>query len=66
LICGKPSPKQEEIYQIVKDAHDKAIEKVRPGIPIYEVDSAARDYIRDQGYGDYFGHGTGHGIGLAA
>jgi len=65
LICEKPSPKQEQIYQIVKDAHDKAIEKVRPGIPICEVDSAARDYIRDQGYGDYFGHGTGHGIGLA-
>jgi Xaa-Pro aminopeptidase len=65
LICGKPSPEQEKIYQIVKDAHDRAIEKVRPGIPICEVDSAARDYIRDQGYGDYFGHGTGHGIGLA-
>ena len=65
LICGKPSPKQEEIYQIVKDAHDKAIEKVRPGIPICEVDQAARDYIQEQGYGDYFGHGTGHGIGLA-
>jgi Xaa-Pro aminopeptidase len=65
LICGKPSAKQEEIYQIVKDAHDRAIESVRPGIPICEVDQAARDYIRDQGYGDYFGHGTGHGIGLA-
>jgi Xaa-Pro aminopeptidase len=65
LICGNPSPKQEKIYQIVKDAHDRAIERVRPGIPICEVDSAARDYIRDQGYGDYFGHGTGHGIGLA-
>ncbi|MGQ9645673.1 MAG: M24 family metallopeptidase [Thermodesulfobacteriota bacterium] len=65
LICGKPSSKQEEIYQIVKGAHDRAIEKVRPGIPISEVDSAARSYIRDQGYADYFGHGTGHGIGLA-
>jgi Xaa-Pro aminopeptidase len=65
LICGKPSPKQEQIYQIVNDAHDKAIEKIRPGIPTCEVDSAARDYIRGQGYGDYFGHGTGHGIGLA-
>jgi Xaa-Pro aminopeptidase len=65
LICGKSSPEQKKIYQIVKDAHDRAIEKVRPGIPICEIDSAARDYIRDQGYGDYFGHGTGHGIGLA-
>jgi Xaa-Pro aminopeptidase len=65
IVCGKPTSEQQKIYQIVKDAHDKAIEKVRPGIPICEVDSAARDHIRSQGYGDYFGHGTGHGIGLA-
>jgi Xaa-Pro aminopeptidase len=65
VVCGKPNSEQQKIYQIVKDAHDKAIEKVRPGIPICEVDSAARDHIRSRGYGDYFGHGTGHGIGLA-
>ncbi len=65
LVCGKPSLKQQKIYQIVKEAHDKAIEMVRPGIPICEVDAAARDHIRNQGYGEYFGHGTGHGIGLA-
>jgi Xaa-Pro aminopeptidase len=49
----------------VKEAHDKAIERVRPGIPIGEVDGAARNHIRDEGYGEYFGHGLGHGIGLA-
>jgi Xaa-Pro aminopeptidase len=65
VVCGKPSSEQEKIYQLVKEAHDKAIEKVRPGIPISEVDGAARDHIRNQGYGEYFGHGTGHGIGLA-
>ena len=65
VVVGKPSPEQEKIYRIVKDAHDRAIEKVRPGIPIQEVDRAARDYIRQAGYGDYFGHGTGHGTGLA-
>ena len=65
VVCGKPSSEQEKVYQVVKEAHDKAIEKVRPGIPIGEVDAAARDYIRSQGYGEYFGHGTGHGIGLA-
>ena len=65
VICGRPSSEQEKIYQLVKEAHDKAIEKVRPGIPISEVDGAARDHIRNQGYGEYFGHGTGHGIGLA-
>jgi Xaa-Pro aminopeptidase len=65
VVCGNPSSDQKKIYQVVKDAHDKAIEKVRPGIPLYEIDRAARDYIQHQGYGEYFGHGTGHGIGLA-
>ena len=65
VVCGKPSLEQEKIYRIVKEAHDRAIEKVRPGIPIHEVDDAARDTIRQSGYEEYFGHGTGHGIGLA-
>jgi len=65
VVCDKPSLEQQKIYQIVKEAHDKAIEKVRPDIPLSEVDGAARDHIRNQGYGEYFGHGTGHGIGLA-
>jgi Xaa-Pro aminopeptidase len=65
VVCGSPSAEQQKIYEIVKDAHDKAVEKVRPGIPVAEIDGAARDHIRNQGYGEYFGHGTGHGIGLA-
>jgi Xaa-Pro aminopeptidase len=65
VVCGSSSPEQKKIFQIVKDARDEAIDKVRPGIPLHEVDAAARDHIRHQGYGDYFGHGLGHGIGLA-
>jgi Xaa-Pro aminopeptidase len=65
VVCGQPSSEQKKIYQVVREAHDKAIERVRQGIPIQEIDKAARDHIRDQGYGEYFGHGTGHGIGLA-
>ena len=65
VVCGGPSSEQQKIYRIVKEAHDKAIERVRPGIPIGEVDGAARDHIRSEGYGEYFGHGLGHGIGLA-
>jgi len=64
-ICGDPSPEQQKMVQVVREAHDKAIEMVRPGIPIRDVDAAARDHIRDCGYGDYFGHGLGHGVGLA-
>ena len=65
LICGQPSLEQKKVYEVVKDAQQGAIEKVRPGVPLLEIDAAAREYIRSQGYGDYFGHGLGHGIGLA-
>ena len=65
VVFGEPSEEQRKVYQIVKDAHDKAIETVRPGIPLNRVDAAARDYIRNFGYGDCFGHGLGHGVGLA-
>ncbi|OGP69459.1 MAG: hypothetical protein A2169_12440 [Deltaproteobacteria bacterium RBG_13_47_9] len=65
VVCGEPSARQIEIYQVVKEAHDKAIEKIQPGLLIHEVDEAARNHIQRCGYEEYFGHGTGHGIGLA-
>jgi Xaa-Pro aminopeptidase len=65
VICGPPTPEQKTIFQLVKEAHDKAVALVRPGVSIHEVDAAARDHIRNGGYGDYFGHGLGHGVGLA-
>ena len=52
-----------EIYGIVLQAQALAIAKVAPGRSLREVDLAARDHIREKGYGDRFGHGTGHGIG---
>lgn len=64
VVIGQPDERQEEIYKIVKDAHDLAIAEVRPGITGRELDSVARDYIRGKGYGNYFGHGLGHGVGL--
>jgi len=65
LFCHSSTSEQRKIYDIVKEAHDRAIAKIRPGIPISEVDRVARESIQTQGYGEYFGHGTGHGIGLA-
>lgn len=64
VIIGKPDARQREVYQVVKDAHDKAIEAVRPGVALKELDAVARDHIAAKGYGDYFGHGLGHGVGL--
>ncbi|MDD4642731.1 MAG: Xaa-Pro peptidase family protein [Erysipelotrichaceae bacterium] len=52
------------IYDIVKKANLAAIAKIRPGVSFAEVDQAARSIINDAGYGQYFTHRTGHGIGL--
>ena len=61
---GRPTPKGEKIYNIVLEAQMAALEAVKPGVPCGEVDKAARDVIKACGYGEAFGHGTGHGVGL--
>nr|WP_116591975.1 aminopeptidase P family protein [Methanobrevibacter thaueri] len=55
---------QQEIWDIVAEAHDKAIKAIRPGMKCCEVDKVARDIIADYGYGDKFIHSTGHSLGL--
>lgn len=64
IVLGKATPKQREIYSIVSEAQRRAIEGIRPGIKATVVDALARDYIKAKGYGEYFGHGLGHGVGL--
>lgn len=64
LYIGSPDKKFLEIYNIVKEAHITATEKVKAGIPIKEIDLAARQVIEKSGYGEYFTHSTGHGIGI--
>lgn len=63
-IMGRPQKWQKEIYSIVKEAQIRAIETIGPGVPANVVDKAARSYISECGYGDFFGHGLGHGVGL--
>lgn len=58
------SEKMREIYDIVLNAHKKAAEKIIAGNTAADVDNASRDYITEMGYGEYFGHSTGHGVGL--
>ncbi len=65
LMRGRSISRQKELYYTVLEARNRAIKSVRPGIRSAAVDGAARDYIRAAGYGDFFGHGTGHGVGLA-
>jgi Xaa-Pro aminopeptidase len=64
VVVGQPDQKQREIYQLVKKAQDIGVQTVRGGMLGKEVDQAARSVIAKAGYGDYFGHGLGHGIGL--
>ena len=59
-----PSEEHKKIYEIVKEANLKAIEKVKSGVKFSEIDAAARDYITESGYGAYFTHRTGHSIGI--
>jgi Xaa-Pro aminopeptidase len=61
---GNDINKKKEIYQIVLEANKRAISLVCPGIKSKEVDNSARNFIKKVGYGKFFGHGTGHGVGL--
>lgn len=65
LILGKPTREQKKIYDTVRRAQEKALKKIRPGALVRKIDAAAREVIGRAGYGKFFGHGTGHGVGLA-
>lgn len=58
------SDRHEQIYNIVLEANKRAIKAVKPGARFCDVDNAARDYIAEKGYGEYFTHRTGHCIGI--
>ena len=64
VAIGKISHKLKKIYQIVLDAQQKAIENVKSGIAASKLDAIARNYISKNGYGKFFNHSLGHGVGL--
>lgn len=64
LAVGEPEAKLKEIYEIVYEAQRLGMEGIKPGMTGKEADALTRDYISEKGYGEYFGHSTGHGIGL--
>ena len=64
-VCvGTPTEEMREIYHIVRTAQNAGLAAARPGITGKELDAAARDIIKDAGYGDAFGQSLGHGVGL--
>jgi Xaa-Pro aminopeptidase len=64
FALGPPKDREAEIYEVVRLAQQRAMEGARPGVPCAEVDDLARSAIIDEGYGEYFQHSLGHGVGL--
>lgn len=64
VVIGKASKKQKDIYSIVLRAQQHALDGIRAGIDSRKADALARDVITQAGYGSYFGHALGHGVGL--
>lgn len=64
IAIGAPDSQLRDIYQIVKEANELVYHSIKPGMIGRDVDKIARDFIKDKGYGEAFGHGLGHSIGL--
>lgn len=64
FVIGEPSGLQRELYELVLAAQVAGVAAVGPGVSCRDLDAVCRTVIADAGYGDWFSHGTGHGVGL--
>ncbi len=64
VVVGKANKRQKKVYSIVLKAQKKALAKLKPKMRACDLDKVAREIIKRAGYGKYFGHGLGHGIGM--
>src|SRR6266852_5023034 len=64
VYVGRRTQEARRVYEAVRDAQQAAVNKVRPGIRVGEVDRTARKILRKSGLGPHFTHSTGHGVGL--
>jgi Xaa-Pro aminopeptidase len=64
VAVGEPSAKMKEIYAIVLEAQMTCQDALAPGKVCKDIDALARDIIAQAGYGEHFGHGLGHGVGI--
>ena len=65
VAFGEPSEAQKDIYNAVRGANEAAIAAVKPGVRAMDLDKIARDVITEAGYGEYFTHRLGHGLGIS-
>ena len=64
LVTGKVTPKFVQVYRAVLAAQERGIAAIRPGVKARDVDAEARSVIAEAGFGDFFNHGLGHGLGM--
>lgn len=64
VALGEPTEEMKKVYQIVLEAQKAGIAVTKAGVPGKSIDDAARKVIEDAGYGEYFGHGYGHSVGI--
>ncbi|MCI8622354.1 MAG: aminopeptidase P family protein [Provencibacterium sp.] len=64
VAVGEPGEEKRKVYETVLQANLSAMAAIRAGVPCKEIDKVARDIIANAGYGDCFGHGLGHSVGL--
>ena len=64
VALGEVSSKQAQVYETVLAAQIKSLGSLKAGVTCKAADAAARDIITEAGYGNFFGHGTGHGVGI--
>lgn len=64
VALGEIDAELERVYATVYQAQEQALAAIRPGIALKEIDAVARNVIAEAGYGPFFGHGLGHGVGL--
>ena len=65
VAVGKPDQFKKDIYNLTLEAQRAALDFIKPGVTAHEVDRAAREVIEKAGYGEYFNHRLGHGIGMS-
>lgn len=65
VFLGKPTARQKKIYEIVLSSQNSALKKLKAGIATKEIDGIARSVIENEGFGEFFQHNLGHGVGLA-
>ncbi|MBQ2091625.1 MAG: M24 family metallopeptidase, partial [Clostridia bacterium] len=64
-VCvGAPTPKMANVYDTVLRAQKAGVAALKPGLRAFDGDKVCRDIIKAAGYGEFFGHGTGHGVGV--